>query len=197
MTATAARAPSGALAVELIRLWAETSGLDLLENVLEGCGAVMSPCGRYRYLLWRNANYSDPLMAFAMLNPSTADHRDDDPTIRRCLGWARKATPRPCGLLVWNLFALRATDPRELRGHDDPIGPKNDEAMQLALGFSACTIGAWGTQGILHGRDKNVLRHVAAQGAKLHALKVTKEGHPGHPLYIAGAAEPHEWDFDW
>lgn len=189
--------PSGTLATELIRLWAETSGLDVHENVLEGSGAVFSPCGSYRYLLWRGALGPQPLLGFGMLNPSTADHREDDPTIRRCLRWARDARPSPSGLLVWNLFALRATDPAELVGHLDPVGPKNNDAILLALGFTQRTIAAWGTHGALGGRDKAVLRRCAAQGSKLHALKLTKEGHPGHPLYLPKSAQPFAWDFDF
>jgi hypothetical protein len=190
-------APSGTVAIELIRLWVEASGLDLHENLLEGSGAVFSPCGTYRYLLWRHAYTSTSLLGFGMLNPSTADHRDDDPTIRRCMRWALDTRPIPSGLLVWNLFALRATDPAELIRHPDPVGPKNDDAIQLALGFTDRTIAAWGTNGTLGSRDRAVLRRCAAQGSKLHALKLTKEGHPGHPLYLPKSAAPVEWDYDW
>jgi hypothetical protein len=188
------KAISATLAIELIRLWAAPAGLDVIENPLEGCGAVMSPCGTYRYLLWRDAGAMAPLMAFAMLNPSTADHRDDDPTIRRCLGWSRAAR---AGLLVWNLFALRATDPRELARHADPIGPKNDDAIAQALGWSGQTVAAWGTHGTLGRRDHAVLRRCAAQGSQLCALRLTADGHPGHPLYLPKSAEPVVWEYDW
>ncbi len=186
------RRPSGMLAVELIKLWAETSGLDVHENVLAGSGAVFSACGTWRYLLWRGASGSRTLTGFAMLNPSTADHSQDDPTIRRCLGWSNGT-----GLLVWNLFALRATDPGELRAARDPVGPAGDAAMKLALGLAAPTIAAWGVHGVLGGREHAVRRHVAAQGGKLMALKLTKDGHPGHPLYLPGSVQPEPWDFDF
>ena len=188
------KAFSSTLAIELIRLWAAPAGLDLIENPLDGCGAVLSKCGHYRYLLWRDAAGTQPLLAFAMLNPSTADHRDDDPTIRRCLGWSRAARS---GLLVWNLFALRSTDPRELARHADPVGPANDHAIVQALGWSGQTVAAWGTHGTLLGREATIRRRCAAQGSKLHALRLTAEGHPGHPLYLPKAAKPEPWDFDW
>jgi len=155
--------------------------------------AVISDDGRYRYRLVRR--WSDaPLVAFIMLNPSTADANEDDPTIRRCEGFARAWGHG--GLLVANLFAFRATDPRELvaaidRG-DDAVGPDNNEAIRRLVTAAdvSLLVAAWGTRGYLGGRDAEVCRFVRESGRELCALRVSKDGFPGHPLYLPAALKP-------
>lgn len=139
--------------------------------------------GIYRYLLVRD--WSDLLTVerrtclFVMLNPSTADASQDDPTIRRCIafakGWGYSR------LEVVNLFALRATDPRELELVTDPVGPGNDAAIQEAAERAQLIVCAWGTKGQLFYRDVTAARLL--EGRTLHCLARTKDGHPGHPLY--------------
>jgi hypothetical protein len=83
-------------------------------------GCVLSPDGLYRYLLWRTWNPKANTMVWLMLNPSTADAMNDDPTIRRCIGFAQR---EGCGSIqVLNLYALRATKPKHLFDHPDPEG---------------------------------------------------------------------------
>ncbi len=89
--------------------------------------AHFSPCGCYRYRLSLSWDDAAPRLLVVMLNPSTADETLLDPTATRCVLRARAL-----GFgAVWivNLFALRATDPRALRGADDPVGPGNDAAI--------------------------------------------------------------------
>ena len=96
--------------------------------------AVISDCGKYRYRLTRKWGYGRPC-GFIMLNPSTADALHDDPTIRRCVGFAKAWG---CGaLIVVNLFAVRATSPREMMRADDPVGPENKEHVQRAATYVA------------------------------------------------------------
>lgn len=155
--------------------------------------AVISDDGRYRYRLVRR--WSDaPLAAFIMLNPSTADADEDDPTIRRCEGFARAWGHG--GLLVANLFAFRATDPRELvaaigRG-EDAVGPFNNDAIRRLVEAAdvSLVVAAWGTRGHLGGRDAEVASFVRASGRELCALRVSKDGFPGHPLYLPVALKP-------
>ncbi len=92
-------------------------------------GAVLSADGVYRYRLWRTWDASKPTLAFLMLNPSTADATEDDPTIRRCLGFAKEWGYG--SLVVVNLFALRSPNPDALRENDDPVGPENGEHLQI------------------------------------------------------------------
>lgn len=87
-------------------------------------GAHLSACGAYRYALRRTWDPARPAALFVGLNPSTADAERDDPTTRRCVRFARDWGFG--GLLVGNLFAYRATRPRDLRAAAEPVGPEND-----------------------------------------------------------------------
>ena len=127
-----------------------------------------------------------------MLNPSTADARDDDPTVRRCIAFARSWGFD--AVQVVNLFALRATDPRRLRGHPRPIGRQNDRWILQAHRASALTVLAWGNHGALGARSQEVLELLRAAGGALHILGLTSRAQPRHPLYVAGATVPLRWD---
>lgn len=106
---------------------------------------MFSPCGRFRYLLWRLPSPRAKIVGMGLLNPSRADERHDDPTIRQCRARGRQAGH--AGLIVWNLFAFRATLPADLKRAADPTGPENDAAIVLALELSNRTILAWGNHG--------------------------------------------------
>lgn len=148
-----------------------------------------SKCGDYRYRLERRWDADLPAVAFIMLNPSTADADIDDPTIRRCVGFAKSWGFG--ALIVGNLFALRSTDPKALYSHPDPVGPDNDRQL-LAIAQSARKIiCAWGTHGALHDRGREVAERF--EFFPLAVLKVTAEGHPVHPLYVAASTEPKEY----
>ena len=148
-------------------------------------GAAFSRDGRYRYRLWRRWDLSRPAIAFCMLNPSTADARRDDPTIRRCIGFARDWGYG--GIEVVNIFALRATDPRALRSARDPVGPRNDAFMLRAAARSPLVI-AWGVHGALRDRESAALKLLGAR-SRLLALGRTRSGAPRHPLYLRRDAE--------
>ena len=162
--------------------------LDLFRE-LPKSSAYLSPCGAYRYRLGREWDSGLPMVAFIMLNPSTADAEQDDPTIRRCIGFAKSWGFG--GLIVGNLFALRSTDPAALYGHPDPVGPDNDKHLGAIARSAEQVICAWGTHGKLNERGRRVGEMLS--GANLAALKVTADGSPGHPLYIAGATQPRAW----
>jgi hypothetical protein len=142
--------------------------------------AVFSPCRTYRYFLSRTWNPMLPSVMFIGLNPSTADEQQDDPTVRRCVGFATKWNFG--GLVLVNLFAYRSTDPAGLRDTDDPVGPANDKHILLGARAADRVVLAWGTKGNLVDRDQRVL----SLFPDVHCLGVTKEGHPKHPLYLAG-----------
>lgn len=122
---------------------------------------------------------------FIMLNPSTADETKNDPTVRRCIGYARAWDY--AFLTVCNIFALRSTDPKALYRHDDPVGPDNDMWIWQEADTADLVVCAWGTHGKLNGRDKQVT--ALLDGKTLHTLGVTKDGHPKHPLYVPANAE--------
>lgn len=145
--------------------------------------AVTSPCGAYRYEL-RRVWTAGPLCGWIMLNPSTADAEQDDPTIRRCMGFARMWGY--AGIVVRNLYALRATDPRELAAHSQPWGPDNDTHLMNAVD-DPITVCAWGSRGK---RGDTVLNALADAGANLHHLGLTHAGKPRHPLYLPASVTP-------
>ena len=97
-------------------------------DLFNDSGAVISRCSQYRYDLWRIWDRDSPIMVFVMLNPSTADAGADDPTLRRCIGFARRHGFG--GIRVRNVFALRATDSGELSQHPDPCGPLNEHFLR-------------------------------------------------------------------
>lgn len=188
-------------------------------------GAIISPCQKYRYRLWREwRNYPLPAQwdmwaeddgspcvdgagkqigepmtcLFVMLNPSTADGEQDDPTIRRCVGFAKSwGYDR---MEVVNLFAYRATNPSELLAlnHDDePWGPDNQRQIHLAMDRSVNRIVlAWGAHGSHLGQDETVIGWIedyaefCEHPIEIVALGLTKDGQPRHPLYLPKDAAP-------
>lgn len=170
--------------------------------------AVISDCGKYRYALYRNlvpeheANQLwleddqvneetwgqvNETCLFVMLNPSTADATEDDPTIRRCRAFA---TLWGFGrIAVANVFAYRATDPRELGRCDDPVGPENDNWICQLANESAWSVAAWGSSYVDPVRMAEVC-FMLDHNTPFVCLGTTKEGHPRHPLYVPGDTAP-------
>lgn len=168
-------------------------GLKTLCSVVKGVqyGSTYGSEGtasKYRYALWRV--WGDPfnLCVFVMLNPSTATHEEDDPTIRRCGAFAKLWGYG--GLAVVNLFAFRSTLPAALKEVVDPIGPANTLIISRYARVAKRLVVAWGTDGGLRDRDRQVCTILAAQGTQTVALKLTADGFPNHPLYIPANAQP-------
>jgi hypothetical protein len=145
--------------------------------------------GPYRYTLWRLWD-DRPHVVFIMLNPSTADAQADDPTIRRCMGFARLWGYG--GICVVNLFAYRSTDPRALATVLDPVGPRNDEQIDSTIGGADLIVAAWGAHGTIGARSA-VVRALVEKHRPLHHLGLTKNGSPRHPLYLRGDTQPVRW----
>jgi hypothetical protein len=146
--------------------------------------AVFSPCDAYRYRLKRTWHARGKVVAFIGLNPSTADATADDPTIRRCVGFAKAWGFG--GVAVVNLFAFRATDPRELKRAADPTGPENDAHLLAVATEASKVIAAWGVHGSHRGRDEEVIELLRGTGVRVACLERTNAGHPRHPLYAKG-----------
>jgi hypothetical protein len=164
--------------------------MDTLFGTTESSGAAISDCGLYRYVLWRKWG-DGPTCLFVMLNPSVADATQDDPTIRRCVGFAKR---EGCGkLAVVNLFAYRATKPADMLAAADPVGPDNDRHLAEEAATAKVIIAAWGDHGTHRGRDRQVMKLLA--GREVWCLRRTKGGQPGHPLYVP-AAQPLERFFN-
>ena len=140
----------------------------------------------YRYALSRTWDSDLPECVFIMLNPSTADAKENDPTIRRCIGFAKDFG---CGsLTVVNLYAFRSTDPKKLWLTPDPVGRLNDSFITSA--FKAADgpiIAAWGANAE-RGRAQQAMN--LARGKEVLALGINKDGSPKHPLYLPKSSVP-------
>lgn len=154
----------------------------------------------YRYGLRRETGLlggCGPLGLFVMLNPSTADDMTNDPTIRRCLGFARSFGWRSFGVV--NLFAARATDPADLWKHARPEGEGqlNDVSIEAAVEHADHVVAAWGASGGERARDRArvVVRNVARRFPLVawSCLGTTRDGSPRHPLYVHGATVLRPW----
>lgn len=151
--------------------------------------AIFSPCRTWRYTLEREWDAALPRVMFVLLNPSTADEKHDDPTNRRGMGFARKWG---YGSIVFtNLFAFRTPYPKELRKADDPVGPRNDSVIVQQAELADKVVLAWGTHGVYRDRDQEVLELL--KPFSLFCLRLTKAGHPYHPLYLKAKTKPQRW----
>lgn len=166
-------------------------------------GAVLSECRRYRYRLWRGWGDGNHRVAFVGLNPSTADEVDNDPTIRKCIGFAKRWGFGALDMV--NLFAWRDRDQSGLLSSPDPIGPKNNAAIREVFGFAHRIVYAWGPgKSAAVGRlIRSRLESPAWQAIEIYEtrgetgrLSRTKDGSPGHPLMLSYATPfevvPHE-----
>lgn len=143
--------------------------------------AVISECQAFRYVLTREWIPGRPTINWVMLNPSTADARKDDATIRRCL-WFSQAWGYG-RMEVTNLFAYRATDPTVLGVlTDDPVGPNNNDTLLKVAKRASTVVVAWGAYGALRDRGAEVSQLL--KDFPLKCMGVTLGGHPRHPLYL-------------
>ena len=150
---------------------------DLFGNENES-GAIFSPCGRYRYALWRVWDNSLPMVTFIGLNPSTANQDQDDPTIRRVKAFAKDWGFG--GINMVNLFGIISPYPEILTTDPNPVGVENDRWIKTKVEESEKVIFAWGNFKEADERAKSVI----AQIPDAFCLKRNKNGSPGHPLYI-------------
>ncbi len=151
--------------------------------------AVLSPCGVYRYRLSRSWDSWLGTLVFVMLNPSTADADKDDPTIRKCIGFAKRHGYG--GIVVVNLFALRSTDPRalvvEAADGVDVVGPLNDDHIYHECRERTVVL-AWGCYGLLgmtKDRAREVLELLGTINARALCLKLNGDTSPAHPLMLS------------
>jgi hypothetical protein len=159
-----------------------------------------SPCRKYRYTLWRewDPTYSDWLLAqndnagkYLMvigLNPSTADETKDDPTIRKCIGFAKRWGFG--ALCMTNLFAWRDTKPTNMKAAMFPVGGDNDMWLRDCAAGAGLILAAWGNHGSFLDRGKTVSNDMRKAGQEIHALKRNNDGSPMHPLYVPYETTP-------
>lgn len=182
--------------------------MNLFNNTDMGRSAKLSDCGKYRYLLTRCWRPDARQLGWIMLNPSTADALLDDPTIKKCMAFARAWDFG--GIVVANLFHFRATDPEQLYPADLPepddagfghallrhaCGPSGDGFYGDVFDACAQVMVAWGSHFVaIHtARDLLIKNMAAERGRVLHCLAVNQDGQPRHPLYVRNDTKPIVW----
>jgi len=147
--------------------------------------AAFSPCRQYRYALWRQWGPEPSYVLFVGLNPSTADESHDDPTVRRCIGFARRwGYDAVC---IANLFAYRTSKPKLLNIQTDPVGPDNDAWLGWLGGGAELIVVSWGCRGDYRCRAARVTAGLL--GTDIMCFGKTEAGFPQHPLYLRRDAE--------
>ena len=154
--------------------------------------ALYSDCERYRFALTRVWNTSQQRVLYIMLNPSTATELKNDPTIERCERRSRRLGFG--GMQIVNIFAFRATDPRDLKAFEMPVGTGNDAVIRFGVEWADVVIAAWGAHGDHLGRGGEVAALLRDTGVEARHFGLSKAGHPRHPLYIGYAQQPMAWD---
>lgn len=159
-------------------------------------GAVFDRSKRYRYTLWRwwrpmsSVPVPSRMVAFIGLNPSTADATNNDPTVTRCVNFARHWDYD--GMVMLNLFAYRATDPKVMKAQQKPIGASNNQAIRDVSQRAGLVVCCWGTHGEYRDRGFEVADMLV--NLRLHHLGLTKGGQPKHPLYLKSDTPLTHWE---
>jgi hypothetical protein len=148
--------------------------------------AIIDKSGKYRYMLTRQWGAGNNFINFILLNPSTADHQIDDPTVKSCI--ALTVNNGFDGFYITNLFAFRATQPSDLKKASDPFGPENEKYLKRYNKLCSITIVAWGNHGSFLGGSERVLDIFKRK--PLHCLAKNKSGAPKHPLYVRRDTKP-------
>jgi hypothetical protein len=167
-----------------------------------GPGEGQDGRGAYRYTLWRSWSPSEQgdlleeqparkpgFVQFIGLNPSTATEEVNDPTVKRCMSFA--AAWGYDEMVMSNLFAFRATDPKDMKAHPEPIGAENNEWLKTLAESAALVICAWGAHGPHASRDKAVIEIL--RDIRIFHLGTTSAGHPRHPLYLRAITKPRRF----
>lgn len=157
-----------------------------MNDLFSSSDAIVSECGRFRYALTRRWG-DGPTALFLMLNPSTADASEDDPTIRRCIGFAKR---EGCGALrVENLYAFRATEPTKMFEHAaTAIGATDTFIREAVQSVDGPIIAAWGADKRSEARAQSVMAMLNDMGVEVLCLGKTQSGQPRHPLYLKSDA---------
>lgn len=152
--------------------------------------AIISSCGKYRYRLERTWDTSKWVMMFIMLNPSIADAEIDDPTIRRCIGFAESWWYG--WIIVWNLFPFRATNPKDLIEENTPFTLENSKYLYEMSEISDLILCAWWNQQIVEKLYKKFPRYMPLVSIikQLSCIELSKGGVPKHPLYLKKSSQP-------
>jgi hypothetical protein len=161
-------------------------------TLIQQSEAHFSDCEKYRYWLRRDWDVDKPAISFLMLNPSTANEIDNDPTIERC---QRRAISMGYGsMIIVNLFPFRMTDSSLLNTVDNLLGDNTeaDDCILRAVQLSEMTVCGWGKHPLAAPRGNDVAAMLTKENLqhKVMCLQLNADNSPQHPLYIAYAKQP-------
>ena len=128
-----------------------------------------------------------------MLNPSTADEFQLDPSCTRARNYAERWGYG--ALIVTNVFGWRSTDPAQLRLVKDPVGRGNNAAIVKAAQEAELVVCAWGNHALHLERAHRVVQMLREHEIALHFLRMNDCGQPAHPLYLSGKLKPRLWSY--
>ena len=180
----------GATRVLLAMLWQlEQLTQDRQENPDDDyiSDVIFSTCKKYRYALTKTWDESLPKLMYIGLNPSVADSKKDDPTVKKCVAYAKELGFG--SILIGNLFSYISPNPENLKKADDPIGPENDKWLLRLADESDKVIAMWGN----HGSYRNRCNEVCELDIELNCLEVTKKDQPYHILYLPYGLKPKRY----
>lgn len=173
-----------------IKIEIDTTQIQSNQKTQVVSSALISTCNKYRYSLTRIWDTNLPKVMFIMFNPSTADGTKDDPTIRRCIAFAKSWGYG--GLYVCNILAYRATEPKDLLKVDNPFGDQNIWVTRKHVDEVELIVCAWGNEPIV----KRIFGATSPYSmldfakSKLHYLQLSKNRVPKHPLYLPKHLKP-------
>lgn len=152
--------------------------------------AVMDETGHYRYQFSCQWGTQGRFITFIMLNPSVGNQQQPDPTLRKCINYAKNWGYD--GIKVANLFAYVSTDPQRLTSVVDPVGPDNDRhLLEMIQGVDRIVL-AWGKmlpKSFVQPRIQEVLYLLRERDS--YCLEKTKCGSfPKHPLFLKADLTP-------
>lgn len=144
---------------------------------------VLSPCNQHRYYLKIPTGAEGrKAVVFYMCNPSTADHKVDDPTTKACIAFAKLWGY--AYIEIVNLYSYRTPSPELLKSKGFPTHLiSNAEYVYSVCRPGKLVICAWGTKVEKHVAEEQA-RKLTALGCELKCLGVSMDGHPKHPLYV-------------
>lgn len=149
---------------------------------------IFSPDRKYRYTLWREWEPNKPFCMFIGLNPSVADEKINDNTVRRCINYSKQWGYG--SLCMTNIFAWRETKAELMLLEKEPIGEENDKFLLQCAEKAGIIIAAWGN----HGKHLNRGDKIKQMIPNLYCLKITNEGNPWHPLYLRADLKPIKYE---
>ncbi len=168
------------LTLEFTEMTTESNMIRVTDDIIDSHCVWDGPKNEYRYNLFRVWDKTKPKIVFIGLNPSVADERQDDNTVRKCINIARREGYG--SMVMLNAYAYRSTDPKALEIQSNIVGTHNDHYITLACKDADKIVVAWGNHAT---DDRHAMLLKVLEGHPLYCFAKNNNGKPKHPLYIS------------